>query len=121
MKPPCYLYIILGGDFNININQNNSKTAEFLNLFLEHNFTQHIKQPTHVTENSSSCLDLIFTNFKHNSLYTSVKDLGFSDHMATILQMSIPPQKTQTNWYTYKSIYTENNINKFKENLKHII
>lgn len=79
--------IILGGDFNVNTNQINTiKTADFVNLFLEHNFTQHIKQPTHITE---TCLDVIFTNFKHNSLYISVEDLGFSDHLATILFLFI--------------------------------
>ena len=27
-----------------------------------HNFDQHISEPTHILSNSSSCIDLIFTN-----------------------------------------------------------
>ena len=49
--------IIITGDFNFNMAQNAlNKMSE---LILEYNLTQLISEPTHVTEHSSSILDLI--------------------------------------------------------------
>lgn len=51
---------------------------------------------------------------------TSVEDLGFTDHLATICKcLYYPIQKIQINWYTNKIVYSENKIYKLKDNIKY--
>ena len=33
-----------------------------------------IKQPTRISQTTSTCLDLIFTNFNDENMYTTVED-----------------------------------------------
>lgn len=111
--------VILGGDFNINILENNSKTSSFLDLMLEYKFKQLIKEPTRISQTTSTCLDLIFTNFSDKNNYATVEELGFSDHSATIFHMKIQNViKKQTYWYTQKRFYNTRNVQKFKSELK---
>ena len=64
--------IIINGDFNFNMAQNvPNKMSE---LILEYNLTQLISEPTHVTEHSSSTLDLILVCNKNNLLLSGVAD-----------------------------------------------
>ncbi|KAF9824854.1 hypothetical protein SFRURICE_018272, partial [Spodoptera frugiperda] len=50
---------------------------------------------------------------------TSVKDLGFSDHSATTINITIPNISTpQTTFYTNKRSFNDDNILKFKSMLK---
>ena len=64
--------IIITGDFNFNMAQNAlNKMSE---LILEYNLTQLISEPTHVTEHSSSILDLILVRNKNNVLLSGVAD-----------------------------------------------
>lgn len=42
--------VIVGGDFNINILENNTKTNQFINLMLGYKFEQHIKEPTRISQ-----------------------------------------------------------------------
>ncbi|KAF9823620.1 hypothetical protein SFRURICE_009165, partial [Spodoptera frugiperda] len=86
---------------------------------LEHKFIQHIKSPTRISTTTSTCLDLIFTNFNNKNNYTTIEELGFSDHSATILHMQIKNtnHSKQIIWYTKKRIFNEDNINKFKSEI----
>lgn len=115
--------IIIGGDFNTNILQNTKESKSLLNLMLEYNFQQHIKVPTRITKNSSTCLDLIFTNFINN-VSSSVQEFGFSDHNGTIVHLEntnvLQINSKSTFWYIHKRIYNNKNINKFKTNLQKI-
>lgn len=78
--------ILIGGDFNVNILVKNRQNNLFLDFFLQYNFNQHIKEPTRVTSTSSTCLDLIFTNFVENC-DSNVKDFGFSDHKSVCIKV----------------------------------
>ena len=42
--------------------------------------TQLIKEPTRVTEHSSTAIDLIFVNKPHRFISSGVQDFGASDH-----------------------------------------
>jgi hypothetical protein len=85
----------------------------------EHTFYQHIKEPTHITQSASTCLDLIFKNFDRKNTITTVKELGFSDHLSTSISIQLStPQHTQPIWYTEKRIFSHTNIERFKELLK---
>lgn len=110
--------IIIGGDLNINILQKNIKSNKLIDLMSEYNFTQHIKGPTHVTSNVATCLDLIFTNFNTINLHTTIEDLGFSDHMGTVINMNIRQNHTRkVKWIIKKRIFNSKNIDKFKSEL----
>lgn len=66
---------------------------------LESNFKQHIKEPTYISKNGSTCLDLVFTT-------TTVRDFGFSDHKCAMVQLQNIPKETSLNfWYNTKRIY----------------
>ncbi|MCG7875097.1 MAG: endonuclease/exonuclease/phosphatase family protein, partial [Candidatus Thiodiazotropha endolucinida] len=64
--------IIITGDFNIDMSQNNSN--KMTELMLEYNLTQLISEPTHFTESSSSLLDLILVRNCSNILLSGVAD-----------------------------------------------
>lgn len=106
--------VIIGGDFNIDVLDNNLKTNNFLNFMREYKFSQYIKEPTRVTPTSSTCIDLIFTNFNDGKFFTTVEELGFSDHKGTIIHLNIPNQIKQRVWSTKKRFFNQNNMQKFK-------
>ncbi|MCG8077783.1 MAG: reverse transcriptase family protein, partial [Candidatus Thiodiazotropha taylori] len=64
--------IIITGDFNIDMTQNNSN--KMTELMFEYNLTQLISDPTHFTESSSSLLDLILVRNCTNVLLSGVAD-----------------------------------------------
>lgn len=114
--------IIMGGDFNVNVLANSKESKRLLNLFLEYNFKQQIKEPTRVTKTSSTCLDLIFTNFSGNATY-SVQDFGFSDHKCSIMHLTDITTQIQNKpnfWYITKRNFSIKNMNKFKTQLQKI-
>ena len=53
--------IVITGDFNLNYLDTSSK-RKITSVFNQYNLTQLIREPTHFTENSSSLLDLVYTN-----------------------------------------------------------
>ncbi|VVD00460.1 unnamed protein product [Leptidea sinapis] len=96
--------------------KNSNKSNTLINLMLKYNFLQHINQPNRVTKTSSTCLDLIFTNFKdEHQIY--VHDYGFSDHKGTIYQKKGLKYNETNKIIIRKRIYNENNINLFKSEL----
>jgi hypothetical protein len=113
--------IMIGGDFNIDFLNKCHHQSNLSTLMSTYNFTQQINEPTRVTSTSSTCLDLLFTNFNLKNLNTDVKiyDYGLSDHKGIIVNIQCAPHKSPT-YYTKKRIYKENRTNLFKEHLKYI-
>ena len=77
---------LVGGDFNIHVNENNSETQKLLQLFTSYNYVQNVSGPT---QRSGNTLDLIFS-FTN----VSVSDVGFdtsvaSDHKAVLFTLSV--------------------------------
>ncbi|XP_071944256.1 uncharacterized protein [Antedon mediterranea] len=71
--------IIVVGDLNWNIfDKQHSRNIKTLHQIFQLN--QYIKTPTRVTENSSSCIDLIFSNRDDFISKTGVVPIGISDH-----------------------------------------
>lgn len=107
--------VIFGGDFNVNFLTNNKAKRTLSNLMLTYNFHQKVKGATRVTASSSTCLDLLFTNFKIDTQVV-IDELGFSDHRGILFSTPLttyqPKQLTML-----KRRYTETNINKFKDEL----
>lgn len=88
-------------------------------LMLEYNFHQIVKEPTRVTSTSSTCVDLLFINNKNCNYELLTKEFGFSDHRGNIFTLPIITQ-TPKHFLTVKRIYSEKNINNFKNELKTI-
>ena len=77
---------LVGGDFNIHVNENNSETRKLLQLFTSYNFVQNVVGSTHRDGNT---LDLIFS-----SSNVTLCDLCFdtsvpSDHKSVIYTLSV--------------------------------
>ncbi|XP_063395759.1 uncharacterized protein LOC134680582 [Cydia fagiglandana] len=113
--------IIIGGDFNVNVLIKSQQSSNLLNLMLEYNLKQYVREPTRVNKNSATCLDLIFTNFTKN-FTTSVTELGFSDHKCVTINIEDLNQQRQktTFWYQTKRVYNSKNIQTFKQELQKI-
>ena len=72
--------ILILGDFNIDFNNKNSPdTKKIMSWQNKLGLSQKIKSKTRCAENSSSTIDLIFTNMDHVSS-SGVIDLHISDH-----------------------------------------
>ena len=74
--------LLIIGDINCNIlkSPRDSNTNKLMFLTVLYNLEQLIKEPTRVTNTSSSLIDLILTNQPNNISYSGVIDLGMSDH-----------------------------------------
>lgn len=114
--------VIIGGDFNLNVLEPCNLTTTLLNLMKSFNFAQQVREPTRVTQNTSSCIDLVFSNMHYHKdrFSTKTKEYGLSDHKAILI--SIPGDLIRDNitWYTKKRIFSAQNIQSFKEELQKI-
>ena len=77
-----YKHIILG-DFNCNVisqsNSNNNNEA-LLNIADIYNLKQLIEEQTRITCNSSTLIDLIFTNYPEHIVCSVVSHISIVDH-----------------------------------------
>lgn len=111
--------IVTGGDLNVNFLKD-SKLESFLsNLFLTYNFHILVKEATRVTATSSSCLDVIFTNFDKNYLKVHNQELGLSDHKG--IELNVPlSTRFPCIFFISKRIFNGFNIEQFKSELSTI-
>lgn len=115
--------IILGGDLNINILEQNDLALNLLNLMRSYNFKTLVTEPTRITQSSSTCIDLVFSNIydADNKAIATVKDYGLSDHMG--VYVSVPHSEnsqSSPNWYANERVFSEKNIKIFKQNIRKI-
>ena len=72
---------IILGDFNICMKKNNNSLGiSFTNIIQLFGFEQIIKEPTRVTENCSSIIDLMLCNKPENIVKSGSICVGLSDH-----------------------------------------
>lgn len=86
---------------------------------VSYNYRQHVKEPTRITENTSTCLDLIFSRISNYPTLTSVNEFGFSDHKGVIFSIRLKLDSLKK-IVIFKRIFNETNINKFKEQLQSV-
>ena len=67
------------GDFNVNYNSN-SDNKEFKSIITANGFRQIVKEPTRVTDTSSSLTDLVFSNCPVNITHAYVINSSLSDN-----------------------------------------
>ena len=109
--------IIITRDFNFNMALNvPNKMSE---LILEYNLTQLISEPTHVTEHSSSILDLILVHNKNNPLLSGVADpfipnqIRYHSPVIVLLKFTRPITKSfkRRVWYYQLADYENTDSN----------
>ncbi len=76
--------IVLLGDINTNLMHVHENTR-WSNFITSLGLSQLITAPTRVTENSSTLIDHIYTNYDDNVSQVCVKPLGISDHFGIFL------------------------------------
>lgn len=95
-----------------------NKTKKFTELFKRYNFIQNVKEPTRITRTSSTCLDVVCTNFNIEHVTINVRELGLSDHKG--IEITVPYTKTNhsQSFCTRKRIFNHKNIALFKLHLQ---
>ena len=92
-------HIILG-DFNCNVlsQSNNNNNEALLNITDIYNPKQLIEEPTRITCNSSTLIDLIFTNYPEHVVCSGVSHISISDHSLVYAyhKLSLPSESTGT-------------------------
>ena len=89
-----YKDIYITGDINCNVMSNSpeSHTSRLVNLIETHQLSQLINQPTRVTEETRTLIDLFITNSEESILHSGVYPLSISDHnlIYAVRKISIP-------------------------------
>ena len=86
--------IIILGDFNVNMFADDADTRKLLKFGQVNEVEQLIKKPTRCTVNTTSLIDLLYSNVTH--VYASgVLDLFLSDHMPIYMIKKMDTRKTR--------------------------
>jgi hypothetical protein len=94
--------IFMLGDLNCNLLQPNTRLQQILDSF---HLEQLIKSPTHVTENSSTLIDIITTSSADLIKKTEVGSPSLSNHSDITAWVSVdrpPPEKFKRKIYRYE-------------------
>lgn len=109
----CNKSIVICGDFNINLLENNSNSIRLLSLFKSFNLSNVFIEPTRVTASSATCIDNIFCNCDY--LHKEIVNKLPSDHSGQTITFCayVPLQKIQIK---FRPI-TCKNLEKFNNSL----
>lgn len=108
-------FIIVAGDFNIDILENTSKRSDFLTLLCLYQLFPTINVPTRVTSCTSTCLDNIFVNFNADS---EVLSTTVSDHFGQKISFTVMSKENNNNRLVYRRFYNEEDKINFCDGLK---
>jgi len=112
--------IVIVGDFNINI-KNHNLSSNFLETVEQFGLTQVIADFTRVTDQSSSIIDLIFTNEIEENFESGVIPLNISDHYVTYIHLKIPRKLNSGKTIMFRKITDETNSLIYAETLGHLM
>lgn len=108
-----YVYVYLGGDFNIDLLTNDATSKQLLDLLGSYNLTQTVDEPSRISAGSATLIDNIFTNFTSTPISVlQVTDL--SDHLAIILILPYYHSGKEDK-FIIKRMYSDQNKIKFYE------
>lgn len=109
--------IILAGDININLLQDNTNSRQITNIFNEFGMKNIISEPTRTTEASSTLIDVIFTNCLYNDIL--IQETYLSDHSFQVVKLSVKSgSNNDKGSFTFKRDLSNSNINTFKTCMK---
>ena len=81
------LEFILMGDFNIDLNT--CTNNKFINMLQVFDLTQFVREPTRVTQTSSTLIDHVYSSHPENILTCFVSDISISDHFPVCFSRKI--------------------------------
>ena len=89
---------IILGDLNCNYltNSDNSQLTQLKLIGEVYQLTQLIKEPTRVTQISSTLIDIIFTSDPSKIILSGVSHIGISDHslVYAVCKIAVPTKNT---------------------------
>lgn len=109
-------YIIMAGDFNIELMENSKHKLQFMSIMNSFNMSQTIFSPTRITATTKHCIDNIFTNFNKQHLESLVLHTVISDHTAQ--KIILKTNHTEIEKNSFKRFFDENSRNDFVHILK---
>ena len=71
---------ILLGDFNCNVKSSGPGVAELISMATEFNLDRMIQEPTRITKNTESTIDLLYTSCPEHFSDTGCAPVAMSDH-----------------------------------------
>jgi hypothetical protein len=77
------------GDWNIDLLHKNDLVQTLENILVSYDLINIITCPTRVTCSSESLLDVMVGNRLLNMIYIEFVNMGYSDHLAQILRVSV--------------------------------
>lgn len=108
-------FLVVCGDFNIDLNIQDSRSSRFLNLLRQFNLQRTIFNPTRRGKTSNTCIDNIFTNIHSNLWGTETIETAISDHLAqqiVINPCTTNPKPTAVS-YRFKRTFNEDQVELF--------
>jgi hypothetical protein len=105
--------LILCGDWNINFMQESKRLSDVQELLSLHNIVNTVRSPTRVTRNMASLIDVVITDKESISDIATVIDLGYSDHKAQVLQLTVNKMLQKVKVITSRQ-YSEKRVEEFK-------
>jgi hypothetical protein len=111
--------ILLTGDFNADVKTNIPAGNALFNFLTLNHLTQHVQEPTRVTPEAASILDLVITN--HSSLISGIRvesPVHTNDHRTVIglLNLKVPKVKSyKREMWEFKGT----NFDQFRDSLEH--
>jgi len=82
-------YILVGGDFNVNLLVSEEVTNEYLNLLADFQLTQHIRDSIRVCDTSATLIDHVISTSSFN-VSNVIQAVGVSDHRIQAVDFDIP-------------------------------
>ena len=107
---------IIGGDFNVNFNKNNSQTSELKKCLAKNTLRQIITDATRIAANET-CLDLIMTDSDHIK-YSGVLEINISDHLPVFIlrkKIKIKSPKCEFKGRSYRNYNKEDFSNRLNQ------
>jgi exonuclease III len=77
--------LIICGDWNINLLQENNHVQALQSILLAYNLINTVTSPTRVSRSSVSMIDVMVTSKQFNENFTEVVNVGYTDHLAQVL------------------------------------
>ena len=110
---PEFDYICFAGDFNVDFQKSNDNDfLQFSRLLSKYSLIQHVNQPTRVTANSSTLIDLMISTNKDSITSIGIMNMdNISDHYLIHCKLKFCNPKPKAFFKTYRDyssfVYTD--------------
>lgn len=105
-------YLVIGGDWNINIATDTNESLQFINLLESFGLHTHINDFTRIADGSQTCIDNFVTNIKKETTVPSVIETCMSDHKAIELKINV--QAEVKHKFNYSRLVNSTQIEELK-------